>query len=284
MEPFDRTRASIAELLTAVGDDIIMPRFRHLSSSDISEKSPGELVTKVDRDAEIFLINALSELDPTARIVGEEAASEAPELMEKLDEGRIWIVDPIDGTANFAAGRKPFGVMIALAYNGVVEAGWIYDPATRRLCVAERGVGAFVNQKPVFAHTADNPRPVISLASQFMTEQQRNAIFRHCENWADIVPIPRCAAEHYPRICLGRDDATLFQRTLPWDHAAGALFLQEAGGLVTRWDGSEYRFHDGKSGIIAAASKQSWELAISKLISPATGLSPQCDQILLPQS
>ncbi|MFC4291165.1 inositol monophosphatase family protein [Sphingorhabdus arenilitoris] len=261
-----------------------MPGFTSLRASDILHKSPGEVVTVVDRDAEIFLAEGLSKIDPSGRVLGEEAASEFPELMEKLDSGRVWIVDPIDGTANFAAGNKPFGVMIALAVDGVVEAGWIYDPATRRLCSAKRGAGAFVNQQSIEVRIADNPKPVISLASQFMPEWQRKAVSAHCENWAEIVPIPRCAAAHYPRICLERDDAALFQRTLPWDHAAGALFLQEAGGYVTRWDGSEYHFHDGKSGIIAAASKQSWELAIANLICPETGLSPECDLALLPQS
>jgi fructose-1,6-bisphosphatase/inositol monophosphatase family enzyme len=79
------------------------------------------------------------------------------------------------------------------------------------------------------------------------------------------VAIPRCAAEQYPRIILGVNDLTLFERTLPWDHAAGVLCLTEAGGVATRFDGSPYRVDDLRSGLIAASTPALWDEACGYL-------------------
>jgi len=79
------------------------------------------------------------------------------------------------------------------------------------------------------------------------------------------VPIPRCAAEQYPRIVLGANDVTLYERTLPWDHAAGVLFLTEAGGRVSRFDGSPYQVGDDRRGLIAAATPALWEQTLGLL-------------------
>jgi fructose-1,6-bisphosphatase/inositol monophosphatase family enzyme len=73
------------------------------------------------------------------------------------------------------------------------------------------------------------------------------------------VPIPRCAAEQYPRLVLGQNDVSIFERTLPWDHAAGILFLEEAGGKAARIDGSPYRVNDKRRGLIGAATPQLWD-------------------------
>ena len=85
----------------------------------------------------------------------------------------------------------------------------------------------------------------------------------------ELRPIPRCAAEHYPRLCLGENHVALFQRTLPWDHAAGALLLEEAGGHVGRWSGQAYQFDDNDVGILAATSSELWQVAAEILLSDA---------------
>jgi len=74
-----------------------------------------------------------------------------------------------------------------------------------------------------------------------------------------LVDIPRCAAEQYPRLVLGQNDIALFERTLPWDHAAGALFLAESGGRIARPDGSPYIVGDGRKGLLGAASPRLWD-------------------------
>jgi len=260
----DAVRHTVVSLLVHVAREIVMPRYRTLQSTDISEKSPGETVTIVDHEAEAALHEGLRELLPGARIVGEEAASDDPGLLEHLDEGLVWLIDPVDGTSNFSAGKPPFGVMIALVSDGQPVAAWLYDPLARRLCRAERGRGAFIDDVAARV-TSPARRPVASLATQFMTAEMRSGVESAFAKAFDLAPIPRCAAEHYPRLVLGGNQVALFQRTLPWDHVAGALFLAEAGGRVARWDGSPYRVGDGKIGILAASHDESWETALNIL-------------------
>ena len=98
-----------------------------------------------------------------------------------------------------------------------------------------------------------------------MTEEQRKAILEAATPAYEIVDIPRCAAEQYPRLVLGQNHISVFERTLPWDHAAGILFLNEAGGKAARWDGSDYLPGDGRTGILGASSPQLWEEAAKNL-------------------
>jgi len=83
---------------------------------------------------------------------------------------------------------------------------------------------------------------------------------RHIAPHYRLVDIPRCAAEQYPRLVLGDNDVSVFERTLPWDHAAGVLFLNEAGGKAARPDGSAYRVDDyDRPGLLGAASPRLWD-------------------------
>lgn len=255
----DPARDGVAVLLRSVAGRVVMPRFRNLMKGEVTEKSPGELVTIADREAEQLLAEGLLRLAPGTRIVGEEACSDDPALMEGLGSGAIWIVDPIDGTSNFARGRAPFGMMIARVQDGTVEQAWLYDPLRDRLCHATRGRGAFINGARFHASALDRARPIAALASQFMGVAERAALHAQAERMLDLMPIPRCAAEHYPRLAQGENDIALFQRTLPWDHAAGALFLTEAGGRVAHWDGADYRIDNGRTGLLAATSAALWD-------------------------
>ena len=257
----------VSTIMARVAGDVVMPRFRNLRADEVTEKSRGEIVTVADREAEHRLYDALAAIDPTARIVGEEACATNPDLLNGLGEGRIWIVDPIDGTSNYASGREPFGLIVALVEDGVTTAGWLYDPIAKRSCHAVAGGGAFINGKPVRVSVARRELPVATLATQFMAADAREQLHAAASSEFELLPIPRCAAAHYPWLVTGRYDMALFQRTLPWDHAAGALFLAEAGGCVTRWDGSAYRIDDGGVGIVAAASRAVWRTAM-KVIRP----------------
>ncbi|MGQ7346831.1 inositol monophosphatase family protein, partial [Streptococcus suis] len=94
-----------------------------------------------------------------------EAVAADPTILEGIDRGRVWIVDPIDGTNNYANGRTPFGIMIALAKDGEVEAGWILDPVEGRLVHATLGGGAFVDGERVQALGSQGARPVAGVAT-----------------------------------------------------------------------------------------------------------------------
>jgi fructose-1,6-bisphosphatase/inositol monophosphatase family enzyme len=263
--------ADVEALLRQVAATKIMPRFQRLQDFDVIEKSPGELVTTADREAEAMLADVLASLLPQSRVVGEEAATSDTSLLDHHDQGLAWIVDPLDGTAHFAAGREPFGTMVALAADGVSLGSWIYNPVRDLMFTASAGGGAFVRDSRGVKsrlRTGDPTGiPIASLATQFMTPRLRAETLERAGRAFELRPIPRCAAEHYPRLCRRENHVALFQRTLPWDHAAGALLFAEAGGHLARWDGSTYRFYDSKLGILAATSSKLWDEAAEVLFS-----------------
>lgn len=250
---------AVAALMRQVSADVILPRYRNLAAHEVEEKAADDLVTIADRESEERLSEGLAKLLPEARIIGEEACTVDPALLAGLGDGLVWIIDPIDGTGNFAAGRPPFAVMIALAENGEAIAGWILDPLTGRLCDAARGRGSRVDGERVRARESGAALPVAGISTLFVDPDQRADLERRANGCLDIVPIPRCAAEQYPRVVLGVNDLALFNRTLAWDHAAGVLFLNEAGGVAARPDGSPYRVDSNEFGLLAAASPAMWE-------------------------
>ncbi len=248
------TRAVHAVILEAV-ERAILPRFQALGDGEIIDKGGNELVTVADREAELILAEGLARILPEAAIVGEEAASADPSLLDRLGDDLCWIIDPVDGTNNFAAGKGPFGVLIALSEGGETVAGWIYDPLSGRLCHARKGGGAFVMDEAVQARTSGQVPPIAAISLVFMDPARREAMRRQIAPYYRLVDIPRCAAEQYPRIVLGVNDVSIFERTLAWDHAAGVLFVNEAGGKVARPDGRPYRVNAAHlPGLIGASS------------------------------
>ena len=256
---------SVEILLRQTAEAIVLPRFRNLAAHEIEEKSAGEIVTAADRESEARLAEGLYRLLPAASIVGEEACETNPELANCINDGIVWLIDPIDGTANFAEGKTPFGLMIALLEDGQRRAGWIFDPVANRMCHANSGGGAFVNREPITARESGASLPIAELGMKFLSPERRADVARRVEKKFVIAPFARCAAEQYPRLALGQNDIALFERSLPWDHAPGALFVEEAGGVVRRPDGSEYRVGDRRSGLIAASSKKMWDVAAEVL-------------------
>lgn len=266
-------RDHVSAIMRGVATTVVTPRFRALSTQDIAEKSPGEVVTIVDREAEAWLYDGLSALGIGARIVGEEAAAQDPHLLQNIDKGLVWLIDPLDGTANFAAGRVPFGMMVALVEDGIPLEGWILDPLSGRMCHARRGHGATCDSRPIRANGTGEWPPQAALGTQFLTASQRDRVHTAAERALNLVPIPRCAAESYARLTLGKDDVALFQRILPWDHAAGVVLLTEAGGYATHWDGTPFRIGGTGAGILAAASEPLWDCAAKALLTPEIGLT-----------
>lgn len=264
----------VATLIRDVAERIILPRFRNLAADQIIEKAPGDLVTIADREAEQALSEGLRRIDATAAVIGEEAAAADASVLDAVGGARVWIIDPIDGTEHFAAGRSPFGVMVALAEHGRVEEAWIYDPVRGRMCHARRGGGTLIDGVPVTIRTPENTKPIAALATKFFPAPLREKVEAHAATTFDLVSVPRCAAEQYATLCLGGNQVGFFLRTLPWDHAAGSLLLEEAGGCVRRWDGSPYRLDDGKTGLLLACDAATWDLAHATLFAEPTGLDP----------
>lgn len=259
MNPFIHDKVSA--LLHHVSDNIILPYYQSLKENEIEEKSPGDLVTIADKLSEEMLSERLADILPNAKIVGEEAAAADPSILDYISADQCWIIDPIDGTGNYARGSGAFGIIIALAQNNETVAGWLYDPIKKRLCHTFKGQGAFINDQPInVIKNAHNP-PIAAIATGFMSDVDREKTLKQADGHFQIVPIPMCAAEQYPLLAMGDHNISIFERTLPWDHAAGILFLNEAGGKAARWDGSDYRPADQKSGLLGASSPKLWDEA-----------------------
>lgn len=266
MSQFSPLDAEIRDLLRFAAERSMLPRFRALAESDIEMKGEDDPVTIVDREVEEFLTEALTRLAPDVAVVGEEAVAADKTVLDRLS-GPCWIIDPLDGTANFTEGKEPFGIIVALADGGKAVAGWLYDPNKDRLCHARMGDGAFINGEQVHAIPAERDRPVAAISRLFLSEEERAEVDAKIAPHYTLVDIPRCAAEQYPRLGLGENDISTFQRTLPWDHAAGALWLNEAGGKVARYDGSEYRVDETqKTGLIGASSPALWDGFVERMV------------------
>ncbi|WP_042365623.1 inositol monophosphatase family protein [Streptacidiphilus neutrinimicus] len=253
----------VTEILREAAETVVMPRFGALAAGEVSEKTPGELVTVADREAEALISRRLRDL-LDAPVVGEEATAADPTLPRALNESpAAWVVDPIDGTGNFVAGRPGFAVMAALVRDGETVAGWILRPVDGTAYVAERGSGAWrggtrLRRAPAPADPAALRGDVLT---RFLDEPARARVAAAAPRFASLGRGASCAGVDYPRLAEGERDFVLYRRILPWDHAPGTLLLDEAGGHARRLDGSRYRPGEDRSGLLAAADPDSWERA-----------------------
>ncbi|MBC2664147.1 inositol monophosphatase [Novosphingobium flavum] len=251
---------AVSALMRETAEQCLLTHYRQLTADEIISKAADDVVTVADLESEARLAEGLARILPEAAIVGEEGCHADPSLMDRLADRLCWIIDPLDGTNNFAVGKPPFGILLALADRGEILSGWIYDPLQQRLCTAHRGGGAFVNGERIGARSTGQEPPVAAISVIFADAARRAALMAHIAPHYALVDIPRCAAEQYPRLALGVNDVSVFERTLAWDHAAGVLFLNEAGGRAARPDGSEYRVDRHlEPGLIGAASPALWD-------------------------
>lgn len=140
---------TVGEILQEVSEEVIEPRFDALHEADVRSKPPGELVTVADEEAEGLLKTRLSQLIPGTVFVGEEEFSGDAGLSEALHNEHVWLVDPLDGTANFVSGSPLWAVMVALVWAGETRAAWIWQPAAKVMYQAELGAGATRDGVPI---------------------------------------------------------------------------------------------------------------------------------------
>ena len=221
----------------------IAPRFGRLRQGEVKEKSPGELVTEADRACELLLTSTLRDIADVP-VVGEEAAAADPGLLTLIDASpAVWLVDPLDGTANFVGGSLDYAVMVAFVERGVTTRSWIWRPATAEMMFSELRAGAYVNDDRVSIAHCD--RPIAGLTGtvkvRFLPAEVQAMVTANLARFAGHEPGPNCAGVEYPRLVEGVVDFILYWRTLPWDHAPGVLFAQEAGFQAQRPDGAPYR-------------------------------------------
>jgi fructose-1,6-bisphosphatase/inositol monophosphatase family enzyme len=251
----------VADLIREVAATIVLPRFRHLAAGEIHEKSPGDVVTIADQESERALTRGLTALLPGSIVVGEEAVAADPRVLDRVgDPGAVWIVDPVDGTNNFAAGKTPFAVMVALARDGELTASWILDVPGNHLTVAESGAGAYRDGVRVKTRTDDpgaaHLRGVV--ARHYLPRHLREVATANAPKLGEVTNGHHCAGYEYPAVATDEQQFVLFWRILPWDHAPGALIVQEAGGTVRHLDGSAYHPTNSERGLLVAPNDDVW--------------------------
>jgi fructose-1,6-bisphosphatase/inositol monophosphatase family enzyme len=242
----------VATILKDVAAEIILPRFNRLATEDVREKKPGDLVTIADTEAEAALTERLGALINGARVVGEEAVSaDAATLAHLHQEGPVWIIDPIDGTANFVKGRKTFAVIVALVIEGRTVQGWILDPLSGVTTIAEEGGGTWRDGERLRVAPSG---PLASLCG---------STYRHGKQLTEAVKRLIClgsAAHEYLSLVNNQIQFAHFHRLHPWDHAAGVLLHREAGGFSALLNGEAYRPVPSKEGILLAPDRDTWDL------------------------
>lgn len=262
----------LALLLRAAARTEIMPRWRQLGAGDVQEKTgPLDLVTVADVAAERMIATGLEHRFPGCVVVGEEGASEDPALVDRLGGADLaFVVDPIDGTANFAAGLPLFGVMAAALVRGKIVAAAIHDPVGDDTAMALLGQGAWME-------TPDGKRRALRVADPVPPSQMSGAAaWRHlsdpirsavCANLPRVAACfdLRCAAHQYRLAAAGQCHFLLYNRMQPWDHAPGWLLHREAGGHAARFDGTPYSATEMTGGLLAAPDPASWHALRSSL-------------------
>jgi fructose-1,6-bisphosphatase/inositol monophosphatase family enzyme len=265
--------SDLAAILRDAARAEVMPRFRRLGDGAVRQKTgPLDLVTEADEAAERAITAAITRRFPGAAVVGEEATSADPSRLRLLADARLaFVVDPVDGTANFAAGLPLFGVMAAAVAGGEVVAAAIHDPVCDDTALALRGEGAWLEGHDGTRTTLRVAAPVPvgemtgNVSWRYLPEPQRGRV---CAN----LPLLggawdyRCAAHEYRMACAGRCHLLFFNRLMPWDHAPGWLLHQEAGGFSARLDGSAYTPLETGGGLICTPDRQSWEAVRAALV------------------
>lgn len=253
----------VARLIEEAAAIEIMPRFRRLAAADVREKAPGDLVTIADEAVEARLTPQLTALLPGSIVLGEEAAAADGKLLDRLlDDRPVWILDPVDGTGNFAEGRAAFAVMVALVRQGEIIAGWIHDPIAGRTATAAAGEGAWLGDRRL--RVAAAPSDVAAMAGVLLAGHfgsrdlgRQVAARRHRVR---ALPSLRCAALEYLRLAEGEMHFSLFTKLMPWDHAAGVILHREAGGHAGYLEGGSYQpSATQRSGLLLAPDPDSWQ-------------------------
>jgi len=249
----------VSDLLREIAQTTVLPKFLNLERDEVEEKSPGEVVTAVDREAEELLSPKLLSLLPGSRVVGEEAAAENPALLEELDQGLIWLVDPIDGTSNYATGDARFAMMIALLRDGQAIASWIHQPVTSKTWVAESGGGAWVDgERAQIARSRLPESRAAIVKTRFLPDSFKHVLKENSFQHLDLSEGAGCAGVDYPELIAGSWHFILYWRTLPWDHVPGALLAIEAGAKAARLDGSAFKAHASQVGLLIAPDGELW--------------------------
>jgi len=270
------TQNKLIEIVRRAGQEIVMPSFRQLNTDDIKEKSSfSDLVTIADKASEAFITKEILKYFPDWEVVGEEAVAEDPSTTDKIGSADTCvIIDPIDGTWNYAHGISEFGIILAVIVKGITRFGLLYDPVNddwvyanlgkgtyfQRSTLAERGTMKIPEQSPLALKITPEPEleklaGIMSVHSYIGDRKKEFAI--KATRFARINNLPSCPA--YRQLTQGHFHFSLTYKMMPWDHAAGVLIYTEIGGVCRLLNGDEYQpsILDGE--LLVAQSESQWQ-------------------------
>ena len=243
----------------------ILPRFRKLGAGDVTQKSrPDDLVTAADTAAEAMITRALQAAFPDALVVGEEAVAADPSLLARIADAPLaFIIDPVDGTWNFAHGLALFGVILAATQFGRPVFGLIHDPLADDWVMADdQGAAQLENAagrlRPLRVAMG---KPVEALsgfvALNLFPPEVQPTLAARLPGLRRAYTL-RCSAHEYRLIAQGHADFMLTPLLHPWDHAAGALICQRAGAHVEMLDGGPYTAARHEGHLLVAPDRPTW--------------------------
>lgn len=267
---------ALIDALRQVARAEVMPRFRNLGAGDIDTKTgPEDLVTIADRAAEAALAVRIARILPGAVIVGEEAVSDNPEILKRLEtRGTSVIVDPIDGTANYAHGNATFGMILAVVEAGQIVLGILYDPVLDDWVVGRRGGGAWFCRdgyaRPLRVRAARPLDDQVGYLPLYLFPKASQPALAQLYPQVGRMQSLRCSCHEYRMLALGQADFVVAAGSKPWDHAAGMLVLSEAGGDGGALSGGSYDLHDPDARLICATTPETRE-GLAQLIGGALG-------------
>ncbi|WP_406361962.1 inositol monophosphatase [Streptomyces sp. NBC_00715] len=263
--------SDVEEVIRQAAAAEIMPRFRQLAAHEIDQKSgPHDLVTDADRKAEEFLTEALTALLPGSVVVGEEAVHADPASYGAIEgTAPVWIVDPVDGTRQFVHGDSGFCTLVALVLDGVVHASWTFAPAREEFATALRGRGAVLDGVPLRSGSPEPGRDLDIAMSHpdYTTDDQKRALLGLRSEGVVARPCGSAGLE-YLAVARGELDATAFSWEAAWDHAAGLLLVEEAGGAHRTLGGEPFRVTGGNALPFTAARDEATARRVVALLEP----------------
>lgn len=252
----------VNDLLREAAETFVLPRFQALDPSEIKEKAPNDLVTVADEEAEAFLTPKLRDLIPGSVVVGEEAASATPDILERYGtDDVVWTIDPVDGTANFAKGKPRFAMIVALSKGDHLMGGWIYDPAGGRLYWALDGSGCVRESDDGHSDVLpqlSSSREAHGIISLKYMPQEHRALVRERAKVMGGGYTSGCAGHDYIRLIEGGVDYAIYRRIMPWDHAAGVLLHKEVGGHAAFRSSGRYTTRIHQETLIMARDEALW--------------------------
>ncbi len=220
----------------------------------VSHKGPNDFVSEVDHAAEQAIIDVLRQAYPDHAILAEESGASS-NLHDENEN--VWIIDPLDGTTNFIHGFPQYAVSIALQQRGQITQAVVYDPTRNELFTATKGVGAFLNEKRI--RVAKRDKLADSLIGTGFPYSDLSGLDEYLKMFKAMTEKtaglrrPGSAALDLAYVAAGRLDGFFEKKLKPWDMAAGALLVSEAGGIISDFTGEGH--HMTKGDVIAGSPK-----------------------------